>query len=603
MDFAQPQWLWCLMALPIVGGASWIAARRRRSGWSLLAQSGRPPGDGGGAWSLAIALSVVALAQPRWGRAPAEPLPPGRDVILAIDVSWSMAAEDVVPNRLGNAVQIAGELTQAIGREPGDRVGVVAFSGRGVIRCPLTANLGAVVEVLRALRPGAVEPTGSDLGAGLETALDAFDDQPRDGGRVVIMISDGEDHEKHWERLVERARTLGVVVHTLALGDRDQGHPIPVGPARGPDRPRFLFRGEPVETRRVDLELRGVALATGGAFLPIGLASADLGDLYERHIVPVQQQARDAFRRPERPERFRLFLAVGLAIGLVGAWPWPRPIPRRKPWWTSWMVVIGLTAVSLGMVQPGSEDPRSAAEAIASGRSAFDRGDYAAALDAFGRAEGLDPESAIPVYNAAATLYQLGRFEEARDRYRAARGRADEGLTLKIDYALGNCSLALGAFEAAIGHYDDCLESTAAGEHYDVVRSFAQENRSFAIRRSEADAVPAEGDDPGGAAETPGEPDGERSSDDPDEPPGENDRDGSDSPNAGSAGLDPEDAPAPTGTTAAAGTGTASGRPSRQPDSPADRLARALDSIRAARDRRFPDLPREPASRRNEPNW
>jgi Ca-activated chloride channel family protein len=467
----------------------------------------------------------------------------------------------------------------------------------------LTANLGAVVEVLRSLQPGIVEPTGSDLGAGLETALEAFDDEPRDGGRIVIMISDGEDHAKHWERWVEQARTLGVVVHTIALGDRDQGHPIPVGPARGQDRPQFLFQGEPVETRRVDQELRGLALATGGAFLPIGLASADLADLYEQYIVPVQQRARDTFRRPERAERFRLFLLLGLAIGLVGFWPLPRPIPRRKPWWTSWVVVIGMTTISVGMVQEHSGGFRSVAEAIASGRSAFDRGDYVTALDAFEQAERLDPEAAIPPYNAAATLYQLGRFEEARDRYRAARARADEGLKLKIDYALGNCSLTLGDFADAIGHYDDCLTSTVAGERYDLVRSFAQENRSFAVQQSEADASPTEGEDTNGSAETPGAPDGERSSDEPEDRPPDDSPDAADSPDADSAGNDPGSAAGPTGTTAAPGTGTASGRPSRRSDAPADRLARALDSIREARERRFPDLPCVPAAQRNEPNW
>src|SRR5690606_12818856 len=134
----------------------------------------------------------------------------------------------------------------------------------GVVRCPLTTNLGAVVESLRALRPGGVEPGGSDLGAGLDAAIDALDDEPRDGGRVVVVFSDGEDHVPGWPSRVDRLRSLGVVVHAVAIGDAGSGVPIPL-PVPGGDR--LMTSGdEVVETARVDTELRGLALATGGAF-------------------------------------------------------------------------------------------------------------------------------------------------------------------------------------------------------------------------------------------------------------------------------------------------------------------------------------------------
>ena len=119
------------------------------------------------------ACLFVALAQPRWGRLAAPPLLPGHDVVLMIDVSRSMGAEDAVPSRLAVAVEAAESLVNALSRGPANRAAVVAFAGRGVRRCPLTENLGAVLDALRRLRPGAVRPGGTDLGAALDEALEA----------------------------------------------------------------------------------------------------------------------------------------------------------------------------------------------------------------------------------------------------------------------------------------------------------------------------------------------------------------------------------------------------------------------------------------------
>src|SRR4051812_49065170 len=175
--FARPEMLWLLASFPLLLAWAVRGWRRRRDAWSALGQGGRLRREGGGGWLVAILCLVLALAQPRWGRSPLPAPPPGHDVVLLVDVSRSMGAQDAVPDRLGVAVEAAGSLLGALGRGSGNRVAVVAFAGRGRLRCPLTENLGAADDVLRALRPGEVLPGGTDLGAGLEAALEAFDEQ------------------------------------------------------------------------------------------------------------------------------------------------------------------------------------------------------------------------------------------------------------------------------------------------------------------------------------------------------------------------------------------------------------------------------------------
>ena len=115
MHFAHPESLWLLAIVPLL--TAWVARgwRRRVRDWSALAQAGRPRGEGAAWWLAAIVCLIVALAQPRGGRSPGPPMPPGHDVVLLVDVSRSMAAEDAVPSRLGVAVETAESLIRALG--------------------------------------------------------------------------------------------------------------------------------------------------------------------------------------------------------------------------------------------------------------------------------------------------------------------------------------------------------------------------------------------------------------------------------------------------------------------------------------------------------
>ncbi|MGE3819683.1 MAG: VWA domain-containing protein [Isosphaeraceae bacterium] len=573
MDWAHPERLWLLSPILLLIPRAWWGRVRRARDWKALGQGGKPLGDGDLAWLGALACLAMALAQPRWGRTDPPPLPPGHDLVLALDVSRSMGVEDAVPDRLGLAVEAAVGLVETLGADPGrgDRVAVVAFAGKGVTRCPLTENLGAVVDALRSLQPGDVAPGGTDLAAALDASAEAFDDQERAEGRSVILFSDGEDHHDRWRPALARARDRGVIVHAVAVGDAVEAAPVPSRPRSGSSTEALTHGGQPVRSRRVDAALEEIASGTAGAFVPLGLAQADLGRLYASRIEPVAQSRRAAARGSRPAERFDVFLLAALAFALMASRPRRSPVKALR----EGVALTGVALAVLGTLGAGPDrDPR---EQVAQGRRAYFEGRFDEALTWFSAASRDAPTSPWPIYDRAATLYQLGRFEEARSDYSRARPLADEALRTKIDYALGNTAVALGALDDALAFYDACLGSTATGPDLDEVRRLAEGNRRFVVESARREPGTGKEDDPDRA-------DGGKSSEAERDAPG-------DPPTEGPEGSQD----APSGFRGPGGAG-GTGRAPPASGSPEARLDEALANVRESRGRRLDPKPTDGAS-------
>lgn len=566
MDLSRPRALLLMVLVPaLILLARWSRSRRATD-WASLGASGRPPGRRSGAWIIVFAALVAALSGPRLGRVSGSDLPPGHDVVLLVDASRSMAAEDAIPNRMGAVVSAAEALIKEIAREQGNRVAVVAFAGRAEPRCPLTEDLGAVLESLRSIRPGAVTPGGTDLGVGLDAALDSFDDQETADGRSIVVLTDGEDHVGSWPRLMDRLRTAKVVVHGVTVGDAERGHPVPVGEASEALR----FRGEVVLSRRSDEALRAVSEATGGVLIPIGRSRADLSSLYRDTIAPTERRVREVTRPPERIERYSLLVAA--ALGLIGSATWPS---MRK------IGPLALLCVVIGAAGPGTESER-AARAVTEGQAAFRAGDYKRALDSFETASRLAPHIAIPRYDVAATLFRLGRYEDAGRLYDEVRPVADPALRAKIDYALGNVAVALGRFKEALGHYDSCLTSTAEGPEIAGLKQDARMNRTFAARLVPPPSTP--------------DPEGSRSSTAPTRPkPGSPEKSTDDRPEGDSSPSPGTPAEKPGESAGPQSRGRGSGSASENSGTPEQQLDAMLDEVRKAREARTGAAP--PASK------
>ena len=217
------------------------------------------------------------------------------------------------------------------------------------------------------------------------------------------------------------------------------------------------------------------------------------------------------------------------------------------------------------------------------GLNAYRQGRHDAALAEFETASSLAPDRPEPRYNAAATLFQLGRYPEARDHYQEAHDRAGPALRTKIDFAMGNAALVLGEIAEAISHYDDCIASSAPGRDLDAVREDATINRQFAIEQakspgSEPPSNPQDGNGTSQAEQSAGLKPGAGRADD---------STGSPGPSAGrddGPNSDPSD---PDGGRTGGSGGSQANPPGGR--SPSDRLDDAIDQIRDARRWRLPD--------------
>lgn len=259
---------------------------------------------------------VIALARPAWNPTAMTVKRSGRDVVFVLDVSRSMLAEDLAPNRLERA-KLA--IDDCVGRLRGDRVALVAFAGTATVKCPLTLDYGFFRMILETIRIDSINRGGSMLGDALRTVADqVLDDQVKQY-KDIILITDGGDHGSFPEEAARAAGEQGVRLIIVGLGDEREGQRIPVIDAQG--RRAFLkYQGREVWTRLDPEPLRRMAGATpGGVYLPVATGNIDLGEVYTELVATAQKKELEAKTITRYEEKFQIFLAIAiLLLGLEG---------------------------------------------------------------------------------------------------------------------------------------------------------------------------------------------------------------------------------------------------------------------------------------------
>lgn len=319
--FANPQYLWLLWLLPLMVLAYlWAAHNRRRRlerfGRLTTLEELMPDFSSGRIFlkhtlfTLSIGFLILAAARPQFGSKLREEKAEGVEMMLVVDVSNSMLAEDFAPNRLERTKYAINKLFDGMKQ---DRVGLVVFAGEPKVQLPITSDYRMAKAFARRIDPSLVEVQGTAIGKALEQALLSFSGEKQEEGaqsRVIILITDGENHEDDAVEVARRAAELGVRIYTIGIGT-PEGAPITIGGDFIRDE-----KGEMVVSKLNEEMLTELANLTNGLYVRSTVQSIGLDEIVQE-IEAMEKQELSTIRFEEFDEQYPLPLTIGLVLLLM----------------------------------------------------------------------------------------------------------------------------------------------------------------------------------------------------------------------------------------------------------------------------------------------
>lgn len=486
MTFAQPHFLWLLLVLPpglLV--FYWWSWRRRRALMQQFVQARLLP-------NLTVGLSparqkfrmacvvagvaclILALARPQWGYSWEEVRQRGLDIVVALDTSKSMLATDVAPNRLARAKLAVLDLLKVA---KADRLGLVAFAGSAFLQCPLTLDDAAFRQSLEYLDVNIIPQGGTALAGAIDAALAAF--READNHKVLVLITDGEDHDSGALDAAERAAKAGLRIFTIGVGTAE-GELVRVKSANG--REDFVRdeQGNVVKSHLNAPLLQQIAgMTEDGLYLPLQGAKT-MENLYESRLARLpKSEGQEKFVRRYH-ERFHWPLALGMVL-LAFEMLWPEtkrarasnktrsrpghPLPERE----NRMPTLdkGARVMAVGILFAAS---LSVTASPASALRDYNAGKFDQALKEYQRLIGGQKDKNDPRlhFNAGAAAYRATNYDAALREFSTATRATDVKLQQAAYFNLGNTQFRLGAqakdldalqhsWEAAVKSYQNAV--------------------------------------------------------------------------------------------------------------------------------------------------
>lgn len=317
--FEHPLYLYALALLPLLILLMWGAAYARKKALSRLGNPElvqrlmpeRSPvrlRNKNILFIIGFFFIIIALANPQWGTKTQAVRRQSIDIIFALDISQSMMCQDIAPNRLTQAQRLCQELIEKLS---GNRLGVILFAGEAYMQVPLTTDYEAVSLLLQSANPDMISSQGTSIGEALEIAQQST--AKSNGNRVVLVITDGEDHEARAESQARQAARSGMKIFTIGVGS-DAGGFVPYVDENGMADYKRDVDGKPVVSKLNANVLRKLASLGGGSFFRLNTQSdALLSALFDK-LQKVEKREYEQRVVSEYRSHFQLFLLLGLGF-------------------------------------------------------------------------------------------------------------------------------------------------------------------------------------------------------------------------------------------------------------------------------------------------
>ncbi|PKD45016.1 vWA domain-containing protein [Rhodohalobacter barkolensis] len=326
MIWENSSYLWFLLLLPVLYALYyWFRLQQRKKREKLfddrlinqLRKNFWSTGDKVRMFSILAALLffIIALAGPKIGTEVREIQRSGLNIMVALDLSRSMNAEDVRPSRLDKA---KFEVNRLVNRLAGDRIGLIVFSGEAYVQAPITTDYSALRLFLDVANTDQMPVPGSNFQSAMERAIEVFDSVERqNASNVLLFIGDGENHGPDYDETLDQLTERGVTVFTVGIGTTEGG-PIPIydeqGRMTGYHRDR---QSNTVTTRLEENTMRRIANSGGGEFYAIRSGSDNIEPFFAR----LDELERGEFSSQEYADyenRYQILLMIGLILFVIG---------------------------------------------------------------------------------------------------------------------------------------------------------------------------------------------------------------------------------------------------------------------------------------------
>lgn len=460
MRFAEDIWLWALPLLPLLW---WLFRSADNAAQRRLHQLLGPQADGHvegkqvrlRSWRrfffvLGLFWVLLALARPQWGASEVTVTQRGSDIVVALDISNSMLAEDVLPNRMARA---KAELGSFLNRLESSRVGLVFFAGAAFVQCPLTLDYGTAEIFLKMAGPDMMSEQGTAIGAALKASRELLakgrGDSRESGFQAILLVTDGEDLEGNWEAEARACRDDGIRVIPVGVGEEGGGL-IPIFDQAG--RPAGFMKDEDgkVVMTRMDLaKLEKLAAIGGGSAFRLGVDRL-AGD---RLFAELERLGRRDFaerRISAYQERFVWPLLLAVLCFCLQLLVRPRRRDQSGADGPDMVKAVALLFL-VGLIVMGSFNTSVAGLVPAElsemneGVASYRAGEFEDALVAFEAALVQAPDHPTIGLAVGETLFQLERYEDAvREFERVLRLSDDSQVRAETLFNLGTTRLAAG---------------------------------------------------------------------------------------------------------------------------------------------------------------